>query len=479
MAVMSDSKISAPRLIFECLLCVGLTIGAATLAKPWLSLSNLAFLFLVPVIVVAGKRGLASGLAAALLATLAFNFFFVPPAYTLRVADVDNLVTLLVLALTATLVSQVAARLKAQAMRAEALAQVSIRLAALTQDLAACGDEQSVREIAESRIETWTGAKLCFVDPDVDEALSPLDAAAARWTLAHKVEAGRGTEVMAGADALYLPVQGISVQIVAQLWRGTGAAPVSHDHRELVRQALIRVGVALHRVTVNARLQHEAMREAVLASIGHDLRTPLTGVIAGLAALPLDADGIVESTRIQAARLERLVSNILDLARLRSDALPQAREAIDLTDAVDAVLSALANRLSSHRLDVDLSADLPLVRSDGRMLHHMLLNLLDNAAKFSEPGSLIVIEGRMTQGGARLAITDEGRGLAEFETALPKRERVESTPGSGLGLTVVSGFATTLGIGLEAANRPDGKCGAMMALTFPLAQCLAPAGATI
>jgi len=204
--------------------------------------------FLVPVIFVAGKRGLAGGLATALFATLGFNFFFVPPAYTLHVADVDNLVTLLALALTAALVSQLSARLKVQAMQAGALAQMSLRLATFTQDLAACGTEPAVRSIAEDRIGAWTGAELCFVDPDNDEALSPLDAAAARWALAHKVEAGRGTDVMAGADALYIPIQESTVPMVAQLWRGTGTVPVPNDSLELVRQMLIRTGVALHRV---------------------------------------------------------------------------------------------------------------------------------------------------------------------------------------------------------------------------------------
>lgn len=475
---MADSKTSALRLIFESILSAGLAVGAATLVQPWLSLANLAFVFLVPVIFVAGKRGLAGGLATALFATLGFNFFFVPPAYTLHVADVDNLVTLLALALTAALVSQLSSRLKAQAMQAEALALMSLRLATFTQDLAACDTEPAVRSIAEDRIGAWTGAELCFVDPDNDEALSPLDAAAARWALAHKVEAGRGTDVMAGADALYIPIQESTVPMVAQLWRGTATVPVPNDSLELVRQMLIRTGVALHRVNVDARLQHEAMREAVLASIGHDLRTPLTGVIAGLAALPLDEEGIVETSRAEAARLEQLVSNILDLARLRSDALPDAREAIDLTDAVDAVLSALANRLASHRLDVELATDLPLVRSDARMLHHMLLNLLDNAVKFSKPGTRILIEGKMTEGSTILVITDEGRGLSESAAGLPKRDVAERVPGSGLGHAVVSGFAAALGIKFVASNRTDGTQGAVMSLTFPQALWISQASQT-
>jgi len=128
---MANSKAPAVRVVIEAVLSTGLTIVAAQLFQGLLSLANLAFLFLVPVIVVAGARGLFGGLLTAVFATLGFNFFFVPPAFTLHVADVDNLVTLLVLALTALLVSQVTARLKAQAMRAEALSLSAARLSAL------------------------------------------------------------------------------------------------------------------------------------------------------------------------------------------------------------------------------------------------------------------------------------------------------------------------------------------------------------
>jgi two-component system, OmpR family, sensor histidine kinase KdpD len=472
---LSQSKVPFFRTIVESGLSVGITLGAATVAHNWLSLANLAFLFLVPVIVMAGKRGLMSGLFTAILATLGFNFFFVPPAFTLHVTDVDNLVTLLVLSLTAAMVSQVAARLKSQAMQAEALAEASVRLSSLTQDLAACATEQEVLAIADERIRAWTGFKLRFVDPDEDDTLSPLDAAAGRWALAHSIDAGRGTDVMGFADALYLAVDGSPATKVAQLSRASGSQPMAPQDRDLVKEALARTGIALHRVTVEARQQRDGMREAVLTSIGHDLRTPLTGIMAGLAALPEDEAGVVSSTRAEANRLERLVSNILDLARLRSDAMPKAREAIDLTDAIDAALSTLSTRLAEHTVSVSLPQDLPLVRSDARMLHHMLLNLIENAAKFSVAHSSILIVGSQTEEGVKITLTDEGRGLPNPGAHYPKRETTEQISGSGLGLTVVSGFASVLGIEFQADNRRDGKRGAQMTLTFPPLLCISAA----
>lgn len=473
MAGMSDSKASPPRLLTECLIGAAATVAVALLVHRWISLANLAFLFLVPVIAMAGKRGLVGGLVTALLATLAFNFVFVPPAYTFRVADVDNLVTLCVLALAAALASQFAARLRAQVDKAEALARDSERLGSLTQELACCSEASAVESVVIHRIQDWTGATVRLIDPDEEPTLSPLDAAAARWAMAHRVEAGRGSDVMSGADALYMPIDGSATPVVAQLWRDGAALPIPAGRRDLVRQALARLGATIHRVTVDAREQRDAMREAVLTSIGHDLRTPLTGIIAGLAALTPDADGFVETSRAEAARLEALVTNILDLARLRADVLPEALEAIDLTDAVDAVLSAMSARLAEHQLAVDLPATLSLVRSDPRMLHHMLLNLLDNAVKFSPPGSTITIEGR-AQAGITLSICDQGRGLVGTDNGLPKRSTIESVAGSGLGLNVVSGFAKALGIAFTASNRADREAGAQMTLTFPPALCIAP-----
>jgi two-component system sensor histidine kinase KdpD len=473
---MANSKAPAVRVVIEAVLSTGLTIVAAQLFQGLLSLANLAFLFLVPVIVVAGARGLFGGLLTAVFATLGFNFFFVPPAFTLHVADVDNLVTLLVLALTALLVSQVTARLKAQAMRAEALSLSAARLSALADDLASCATEAEVLARATAFIEDWTGAKLRVLALEEEAPLSPLDTAAARWAMAHKVEAGRGTEVMAGADALYVAVEGGPTPLVAQLWRGSGALPVAPALRDLVRQALSRTGVALHRVTVEARQQHDAMREAVLASIGHDLRTPLTSIVAGLAAMPPDAQGLLDQTRVEAARLDRLVTNILGLARLRSNAVSHAREAVDITDAVDAVLASLAKPLAGREVCVRLAPDGPLVRTDPRMLHHMLLNLIDNAAKFSASGSRVLIESHQNAEGLSLRIEDEGRGLPEGLVELPRRNAADSVQGSGLGLSVVTGYAAALDIGFHAANRADGQSGACMTLTFPPALLIDIAG---
>lgn len=471
---MTDSLPSPVRILGESLLSVALTIGAGLILGGWLSIANLAFLFLAPVILMAGSRGLFGGLVTALFATLAFNILFVPPTFTLRVADVDNLVTLAVFALSALLASHFAARLRAQAQRAEGLAQTSARLAELTQDLAACATIDEVCALVATRVGDWTGARLRFLDVAAEDSLSPLDAAAARWSRAHDSEAGRGTDVMAGADALYLPVEGASTTLVAQLWRGSGGALITAGDRDLVRQALIRTAATLQRIAIRASEQQAAVREAVLASVGHDLRTPLTGIMAGLAALPQDEAGILDSTRAEAARLDRLVTNIIDLARLRSDAVPAASDTIDLTDAIDAATTALTARLSAHRLSVSLPPDLPLVRSDARMLHHMLINLVDNAAKFSPAGSLIAIAATAHETGVTLSISDEGRGLPHDSPAVPRRDPAEPEPGNGLGLTVVTGFARTLGIGFATGGRPDGHKGALASLHFSPALCLAP-----
>lgn len=470
---MIKARISFLRMVAEALLWCGLTVAFALFIARWLSLANLAFLFLGPVIIMAGRRGLAGGLLTALMATAGFNFFLVPPAYTLRVADIDNLVTLLVLAATAVLASHFAARLNAQAERAEALALTSIRLADLSERLAASRDAETAKSLASILLAEWTGAQVQLLTGQQADALSPMDSAAARWALSHQAEAGRGSDVMAAADALYMAVGGAGNQVVAQFWCETGRVPVLPESRDLVRQALIRLGVTLSRMAADARQHHDQMRETVLASIGHDLRTPLTGIITGLAAIPEDAQGVVAATRAEARRMEQLVSNILDLARLRSGAMPAGLEPLDLTDAVDAVLSALAGRLQGHKVSVSLAPDLPLLRSNARMLHHLLLNLIDNAAKFSMAGTEIGISGQLQNGDVVLAITDQGRGLPDGGPDLPVRRADDPVPGSGLGLMVVTGFAKALGLAFTAHNRSDGETGACMQIVFPQVLCIA------
>lgn len=447
----------------------GACVALGLLLRPSVGLTNLAFLFLLPVVAMAGRGGLAAGLLTATLAALAYNFVFVPPTFTLHVAQFDNLMTLGMFALTALAVSQFAARLKSQAARAGQLAADSALLAQLSQDLSKVRDETGLEALLASRLAGWTGAHVQILTPARIESpnagLSPLDHSAAQWAISHGEPAGKGAPVMAGADALFLPMESSPDEArLVQFWSGDSREPVSANAMPLIVQAVSRGGAALQRARtmqrqadLDARKRQDAMREALLASISHDLRTPLTAIRAGLDALPPDPAGVLAATQAQAGRLERMVTNLLDLARLGADALTLAHQATDLTDAVDAATRDMAQQLAGRPLSVSIEPDLPLVRTDPRMLHHMLINLIENGCKYSPDGAPITITARREGKTILLSITDCGAGLPEqpgedlFARFL-RGANADQVPGSGLGLAVVDGFAAALGLTVSAAN---------------------------
>ncbi|KKC24063.1 DUF4118 domain-containing protein [Sphingomonas sp. SRS2] len=472
--------------IAAALLLVGAATGTGVLLGGWLSLASIAFLLLMPVIVMADRGGLWSGLAAAMLALFCLNFFFIPPTFTLQVARADNIVTLAVFIGVAMTVSSLADRRRHQARLSARIAMESELLAALSQQLAHLSDPALIREHLRERLGRWTGGDVRFLtSADLDEGavVEPIDQAAARWAIEHGDAAGKGSAIMPGAEACYLPFRILKDEIwLAQFWSGGIAPPVPTERTNFVRQALDRGGDALHRALlaarqadIEARQQHDALRETLLASISHDLRTPLTTVRAALGTIRSDDRGALDSAKQEADRLDRMIGNLLDLARLRTDGGAVENLPVDLTDAVDAALDALRAMLSGRPLSIDIDDDLPLVLADARMLHHMLINLIENACKYSPDGSAIDIAARREGHRVTLSVGDHGNGIpasdpSELFASFRRGADSDRVPGSGLGLAVVAGFAAAMHLRVDAANRspaggPGG--GAIFAIHFP------------
>jgi two-component system sensor histidine kinase KdpD len=226
---------------------------------------------------------------------------------------------------------------------------------------------------------------------------------------------------------------------------------------------------------VEAVRTRDRLRAALLSSVSHDLRTPLTAVI--VAADQLDArehPDLVATIRSEAARLNRFVANLLDMARVEAGALRLAVEATDLSDAVAGAAHDARRALQGHEVRLDVPPSLPLVRVDPQLLHHCLLNLLDNAGRYGDPGTDIVVTGTHRYGEIRLSVRDHGPGLppgreAEvFETFRRLEGSDRAVGGTGLGLAIVKAFAEAMGMTVKADNRDDGA-GAAFTLVFPAA----------
>ena len=219
--------------------------------------------------------------------------------------------------------------------------------------------------------------------------------------------------------------------------------------------------------------ERDRLRAALLSSVSHDLRTPLTAVLGAAAELRRRShDPLLDTIDSEALRLNRFVANLLDMARVEAGALRLHVEPVDLTDAVSAAIHDVRRSLEGRPIQFEVPPDLPLVNVDPQLFHHCLLNLLDNAGRYGDPGAPITIRAQRTYGELILSVLDEGPGLPSgqemevFETFKRLEGSDRSVSGTGLGLAIVKGFAEAMGMTADAGNRPDGG-GARFSLHFP------------
>jgi two-component system sensor histidine kinase KdpD len=309
--------------------------------------------------------------------------------------------------------------------------------------------------------------------------LTPADYGAAAVVFQEGEVIGRGSPRLSPADWLFFPVKSDGIVLAAVgLARDDGRSPVGDEQSPLLTNLLDQMALALERSKLERQMQDVAslrerdhLRGALLSSVGHDLRTPLTAILAAAGELRLaDAPALlIDTIDDEAAKLGRYIANLLDMARIEAGSIRLQDEAVDLIDAVGAALRDLKQGAAAHRVPVDIPADLPLVRADPHLLHHILLNLLDNAMRYSAAGSIIRIIGRREDEGVTLSVIDQGPGLPDApRDMLDRFARIAGSDrkgGAGLGLGIVKGFADAMGVTVEACNNDES--GATFALSFP------------
>lgn len=470
---------------------VGVTVIASGLFHV-LDLGNVALLYLLPVMVAATLFGLRTGLFAGLTSSLAYNFIFLPPTGTLTVNNPENVISILVLLGVAVATSQLTARVRAQADMSSTSARTNAALAGFLRRLTGIGDSMELaRAICDDIARLFdlhvvllvpNGAGLSLQaasHPRCD--LETMELAAAQWAFDTCAPAGKGSGTLASSDWYFQPLcAGDRTQGVLGLAKGDGGDPLRADQLPLLTSLVDQAALVMERFRLEEEMHdvesvrtRDRLRQALLSSVSHDLRTPLTAVIAAADQLDHGATPeLIGTIKAESARLNRFVSNLLDMARVEAGALKLNIEAIDLSDAVTGAAHDARRALEGHPVRLDVPPDLPLVRADPQLLHHCLLNLLDNAGRYGDPGTEIVIEGRHLYGHIRLAVMDKGPGLplgreAEvFETFRRLEGSDRAIGGTGLGLAIVKAFAEAMGMTVEAANRDDGS-GAAFALIFP------------
>ena len=470
-------------------------VALTTLFNIWLAQVigpyTISLIYLLPVVASSTIFGLRPSLLASVAAALAYNFFFLPPLYTFTIADPQNAVTFLVLIGIGVATSQLAGRLRREANVGARTAHENAAIAAFGQKLALVGDQDSTAETTCREIGILLDCRTILLlrkdgrnvtagsFPDHVE-LGPIDIAAADWTFDKAEPTGRATGTLSASDWQFHPLEtSLGVLAVLGLEVSYRRDPVPADKQTLFATLIGQAALAHERLKLEEEARHVAglrqrdnLRATLLASIGHDLKTPLTGVVAAADALAQEGAGspVAATLQIEARKLRRVFDDLVEMARIEEGVLAVKWQAIDLIDAVAAAVHDLRSELTQHPIDLAVPPTLPLVEADPRMLHRILVNLLSNSARFAPAGSPIRIEGAHKGDRLTLAIQDSGPGIpAGQERAIFKRfvrmEGSDQSGGTGLGLAIVRGFADAMGLTVTAFNRESG--GAAFELAWP------------
>jgi two-component system sensor histidine kinase KdpD len=475
-------------------------VGWALLGQ--LSPSNLIMIYLVGVVFMATRFGLGPSILASILSVAAFDFFFVPPYFTFAVSDTQYLVTFVVMLIVAIVISNLTSNVRLQAKIAGYRERRSRSLYAMTKALIVARTEEEVVRIASQHIEAEFRGRIALLlsgeDGKLEAAQAPVEAATlsadsgvAQWVRDHNEEAGRGTGTLSGSQATYFPIRGSAGVL------GVFAIDVSNlrrifvpEQRQLLEAFLTLFAEAFERVrlakmaqSTRVRVETESLRNALLSAISHDLRTPLATIVGASSSLvestkQLSPDAREELSRTvyeEAQRMASLANNILDMARLDAGKIDLNLQWVPLEEIVGSVMARLRRRLEGRGVSVDLAPDLPLLKVDAVMMEQVLVNLLENAAKYTPAGARIEIAGRKSPDGrwVEMSVADRGPGIPEEESEklfdkfyrVPaQRERAQS--GVGLGLAICRAILQAHGGAIEAGNRPDG--GAVISFRLPI-----------
>ena len=477
---------------------MALCTGLGFILFPYLALTNLAMIYLLTVVIISSFLARGPAIFSSLFSVAAFAFFFVPEYYSFAVANTEYAITLVVMLLVSLLVSGLTTRVRHQARVSRQQERQTAALYEMSQNLTAINSLEELLEVAAEQIARIFDSRVTLLMPEARGSwrsgpgillpTSTAEGMVAKWVFRHGHLAGAGTDTLHAVKGIYLPL--IASQNVIGVLRLETAQPdriLEADSLRLLEALGSQVGLAIERENLSrqaqaARLQIEAeqMRNALLSSVSHDLRTPLT-VIAGSASSLVEGEKnldsetkheLAQSIYEEAKRLDRLVHNLLEMSRLQSGEAMLTKEWHVLEEVIGCALAQLDPQLHDHPVSISLPTDLPLVQIDALLMERVVINLLENSLKYTPPGTPLEISGRIQDKEILVAVADRGPGLpvGEEERIFEKFYQVSpgSARGAGLGLTICRSIIEAHGGRIWAANRPEG--GAVFSFTIPLAE---------
>ncbi|MFZ2097412.1 MAG: sensor histidine kinase KdpD [Anaerolineales bacterium] len=476
---------------------VAAATGLCALVAPFISPTNLVVIYLLSTVLAALFLGRGPAILTSILSVATFDYFFVPPSLTLAVSDTEYILTFLGLLSVSLVISYLTAQVREQADAAQRREAQTAALYELGRDLtAAVGLEAAAKTIIEHIGQIYSREVAIFMVVSGELKLymasqglivTDSELAVAHWAFENGKQAGRGTDTLPDATMYYQPLKTtrgvIGVLGIKPIKASTYLSP---DQRRILDAFTNQVALAIEgaQLVEQARQTElleatEKLQTALLNSISHDLRTPLVSITGALSSLEeaspaMDEEvkrSLIETAREEAERLNRLVGNLLDITRLEAGAMQLHRETCDVQELIGSALEQIGTPLKNRQVKVEIPAKLPLVNLDFVLFSRVLVNIIDNALKYSPPEKPIDIRTHITNQNLEISIADRGDGIPpeDFERIFDKFYRVQrpdNVSGTGLGLSICKGIIEAHGGSIRVVNRRGG--GAIFTVSVPL-----------
>jgi len=483
---------------------VGLALAAGEVLTRLTPLPNLSMIFLLAVLVTAMSFGIWPAIFASFLSFLAYNFFFIEPLYTLTVAEPYELLALSIFLAVAVISSALAGRVREQASISASRMRAMRRLYEFTRRLSGLATLDAVAEGAASEIHASLARSVVVMlarDDDLhltaawppEDTLDAASMTAARWAYSHVEPAGTGTSTLPIIPWYFVPLRiGEKTLGVIGIGEAANGGSLDSEARALLDTLCEQTAAALERASlaremVNARTatETERVRNTLLASVSHDFRTPLSSILGAATSLidygeKLDGAAkkdLLGQIKTEAEDLDEMVRNLLAITRIDAGALELHRDWTDLREVVERVVSAARRHGARQRIDVELPAELPLVRADATLAEQAIGNVVGNAVLHTPPDTVVAVAAIVAADGIALSVTDDGPGIPldtlpnifdKFVTGPgSSTSRADGSQGTGLGLAITKGIMQAHGGSIDVQSPVANGRGARFVMTFP------------
>jgi two-component system sensor histidine kinase KdpD len=475
--------------------------GPISATGPAIEPTNLVMLYLMVVVISALRWGRGPAILASVLSVVAFDFFFITPYLTFAVSDTQYVLTFVSFLIVGLVMSTLTARAREQADLALRRQLETAELYDLSQDLTAAADLDTILQVLIRHVEASFGRGVAVLlpgaSPDDRVRLAAVgsliemdedEVAVADWVFRHGQSAGRNTDTLPAARLRYLPLKTargtVGVLGIGGL-EGEGHYLGTDQHR-LMEAFASQASLAIERSLLEQEARRaqvlqatDRLQTALLNSISHDLRTPLVSITGALSSLqqdelqlsPANRRSLIDNALTEAERLNRLVGNLLSMTRLEAGAMRVSQELCDVQDVIGAAIRQMEEPLADRKVNVEVPEGLPLVPMDFVLIVQVLVNLLDNALKYSAPETLIEVRARSMGATVELDTADRGVGIPteDLDRVFDKFYRVqrpENVGGTGLGLSICKGIVEAHGGQIRARNREGG--GTIVTVSLPM-----------